>query len=303
MVNNKNGVNNNMNPILTVICLTYNHELYIERCLNSILSQLVDFKIELIVHNDASTDETLNIVNTFREGYPEIITVVNQEINQYSRFGLKNIMLDLLGMSRGDFVAFCEGDDYWTDSNKLSKQVEMLQLNPSLALVSGGVTTIDDNGIVHPFQLDNSLCLGKRFTMEEGVLTHWMVQTLTVVVRKADIPLNKLNEYKDFFDTMLFYEIMKEKSGYFFNIDFGVYFSHRDGIWNGKSERQQVAFSLKQFVDIWELNKEDNRIKSKVMELILKLRREFVTTYKERYALFLLDYKLNKKLSSFRLYI
>lgn len=117
----------NENIMVSVLCLAYNHEKYIRQCLDGFVMQKTNFKFEVIIHDDASTDNTANIIREYEEKYPEIIKPIYQKENQYSQ-GKKNILFPL---TKGKYIAICEGDDFWTDDYKLQKQVDTLENNPN----------------------------------------------------------------------------------------------------------------------------------------------------------------------------
>lgn len=117
----------NENIMVSILCLAYNHEKYIRQCLDGFVMQKTNFKFEVIVHDDASTDNTANIIREYEEKYPEIIKPIYQKENQYSQ-GKKNILFPL---TKGKYIAICEGDDFWTDDYKLQKQVDTLENNPN----------------------------------------------------------------------------------------------------------------------------------------------------------------------------
>lgn len=114
---------------VTVICLAYNHAKYIRDALEGFVSQQTSFPFEVIVHDDASTDGTDLIIKEFQSRYPEIIKPVFQKENQYSQ-GVSIAQAFLYPLVHGEYVALCEGDDYWTDPLKLQKQVEALESHP-----------------------------------------------------------------------------------------------------------------------------------------------------------------------------
>ena len=120
---------------VTVICLTYNHVRYIRDALEGFVSQKADFLFEVIVHDDASTDGTADIVREYQARYPGIIRPVFQKENQYSR-GVSIPKTFLFPLVRGEYVALCEGDDYWTDPRKLQKQVRALEACPDADICS-----------------------------------------------------------------------------------------------------------------------------------------------------------------------
>ncbi len=114
------------NYLLTVYCLAYNHEKYIEDALNGFVSQKTNFKYKVLVHDDCSTDKTAEIIRKYSEKYPDIIFPIFQKENQYSK-DAKIVKEFIVPHFEGKYIAMCEGDDYWTDSNKLQTQVDFLE--------------------------------------------------------------------------------------------------------------------------------------------------------------------------------
>ena len=115
--------------MVSVYCLAYNHEKYISDCLEGFVKQKTNFKYEVIVHDDASTDNTANIIKEYAERYPDIIKPILQEKNQYSQ-GVEIVDKFIGPLLKGKYVAICEGDDYWCDEHKLQRQVEILENHP-----------------------------------------------------------------------------------------------------------------------------------------------------------------------------
>lgn len=117
----------NSNQILvSVICMCYNHENYIKTALDGFLKQKTNFAYEVIVHDDASTDKSPEIIRNYAEKNPQIITAILQKENQYSK-GINSTKLFVLPYVKGKYIAYCEGDDYWIDDRKLQKQVDFLE--------------------------------------------------------------------------------------------------------------------------------------------------------------------------------
>lgn len=117
-----------MEKMVTVLTTAYNHEKYIGETLENIINQKVDFSFEVLVHDDASTDNTAEIIRRYVEKYPDIIIPIYQKENQYSKG--KYPYDCFKPFIRGKYIALCEGDDFWCDENKLQKQVNYMENHP-----------------------------------------------------------------------------------------------------------------------------------------------------------------------------
>ena len=114
---------------VSVLCATYNHEEYLRQTLDSFLSQKTDFPFEVLVNDDASTDSTGDIIREYAAKYPEVIRPFYQKENLYSRrINLYDVVF--FPACRGEYIAVCEGDDYWNDPEKLQLQVDWLDAHP-----------------------------------------------------------------------------------------------------------------------------------------------------------------------------
>ena len=121
-------------PLVTVSCIAYNHEKYIGKALDSFLMQKTDFPFEIVIHDDASTDRTADIIREYAFRYPEIIRPMYQTENQYSK-GISNISGAFnFPRAKGKYIAMCEGDDYWTDETKLQRQADYMESHPECTL-------------------------------------------------------------------------------------------------------------------------------------------------------------------------
>lgn len=136
-------------PKITVLCLAYNHASYIKDALEGFVSQKTRFPFEVIVHDDASTDGTADIIREYARRYPEIIKPVFQQENQYSR-GVAIGPTFFFPLVRGEYVALCEGDDYWTDPLKLQLQADALDAHPEVDLCTHGAL-VTQNGRFHGY--------------------------------------------------------------------------------------------------------------------------------------------------------
>lgn len=123
-----------MNYKVSICCLTYNHRNFIEKCLEGFLSQKVNFPYEILIHDDASTDGTADIIREYERKYPDIIKPIYETENQWEK-GRRGSAVFNFPRAKGEYIALCEGDDYWIDKDKLQKQVSFLDENPDYGLI------------------------------------------------------------------------------------------------------------------------------------------------------------------------
>lgn len=130
------NIENQYRPIMvSVWCRTYNHVNYIKDALDGLVSQQTDFAYKVIVFDDASTDGTSDIVRSYAEKYPEIIYAIIAEENIYHHPDTKKIIADIWKQHlTGKYMAFCEGDDFWIDNNKLQIQVDYMEAHPECSM-------------------------------------------------------------------------------------------------------------------------------------------------------------------------
>ena len=174
-------------PIVSVLCIAYNQSKFIAQTLESLLRQKTDFKFEIIVHDDASTDGTDDIIRKYEELNPHAIRALYEDQNQYSKNGVQ-FLKDMYINSTGKYIAICEGDDYWTDEFKLQNQVDFLEKNLDCTLVFHPVNIItetgDDGGIFPSEKTDFNF---KRLLIKN------FIQTNSVLYRRlsyVDVPTN-----------------------------------------------------------------------------------------------------------------
>lgn len=114
---------------MSVCCLAYNHEKYIRDAIEGFVNQKTNFRYEVLVHDDASTDKTAKIIEEYEERYPDIIKAIYQKENQFSQ-GINIMETYIYPNVRGRYIALCEGDDCWIDDNKLQRQYDALENHP-----------------------------------------------------------------------------------------------------------------------------------------------------------------------------
>lgn len=142
--------------MVSIDCITYNHEKYLADALDSFLMQKTNFKFEVLIHDDASTDNTREIINQYQNLYPEIIKPIFQTENQYQ----KGIQVSIFNFSRalGKYIAFCEGDDYWIDPYKLQKQVDFMESHPKCTLCfHNAIVVNEEKNVINPSMISDEI--------------------------------------------------------------------------------------------------------------------------------------------------
>lgn len=126
----QNWQGNISKPLVSICCTTYNHECYINEALDSFLMQETDFPFEIIVRDDASTDNTANVIREYEKKFPSIIKPIYELENRFQK-GVKPL-ITTVSKANGQYIAICEGDDYWISTKKLYKQAILLNENPNI---------------------------------------------------------------------------------------------------------------------------------------------------------------------------
>ena len=227
-------------PLLSIACTTYNHVNFIELSLRGFLIQRTTFPFEIVVHDDASTDGTTQILNQYRELYPKIIRLVVQEQNQYSR-GQKPFAY-IYPELRGQYIAICEGDDYWTDPKKLEKQVTFLERNPEYVISGHDACVIDEKGnVIRQFKLAKS---SRRdysgLEMQTGIADILSLSRVFRRVLKDDEALAERSLVKNG-DSFLISLLGQHGASHFhFDIEPAVYRVHPGGVWSVLSRKSRA---------------------------------------------------------------
>lgn len=152
-----------MQPVVSIICLTYNQAAFIGQAMGGFLMQIAPFPFEIVVHDDASTDGTRELLVAWHQAFPEVVRPVFQNENQLRSTGTYPI-LHAYEACRGKYVALCDGDDYWTDPLKLSRQVAFMEANPDYVMCHHDYLILNPDGLGVPDRR-----APKDFTAEELV--------------------------------------------------------------------------------------------------------------------------------------
>lgn len=242
-------------PLVSICCITYNHEPYIRECLDGFLMQKTDFDFEILIHDDASTDKTADIIREYELKYPEIINPIYQTENQYSK-GVRPINKFNFERAQGKYIAMCEGDDYWTDPLKLQKQVDFLDEHPEYVLSCHNYKTLDFDGKTLKGGYEEYFVKDKTIIEidEEMYLSHWLTKTLTVVILNDPEIIKESQKVKNARDLSLFYAFINNGKGVFHNFQGGIYRKQEGGVHssnNALQAQQETLIILEELYSIY----------------------------------------------------
>ena len=248
-------------PKVCIKCITYNHGEFIREALDGFLMQQTDFPFVAIVHDDASTDNTADIVREYAERYPDIIFPIFETENQYRKPGgpLTKIMQDAIDATGARYVAMCEGDDYWTSPHKLQLQADFLDTHPDYVMVTTRYHSY--------FQSSGKMIEEPRpdydnydytWLAKEGI---WPMATLVTMYRAAALNINRYLKYPSRIDAVLFWNLLQAGKGHLLPDFTAIYRIHDGGAWSGLSEDQKWNFDFKFRMGIHNVDKSIESLK------------------------------------------
>ena len=179
--------------MVSICSTTYNHAQYIKQCLDGFLMQQVNFKYEILIHDDASTDGTDNIIREYAKKYPDIIKPLYEEENQYRTNNPKGMAYWNFSRAKGKYIAICEGDDYWIDPVKLQKQVDLLESRPELALCFHRAKIISTFTHINTLQCEH---IADREYSATELFTVWTVPTASILFRADCLKRQLIDKHK-----------------------------------------------------------------------------------------------------------
>lgn len=251
----KNGV--------SVLCITYNHEKSIGTAIEGFLSQKINVPYEIIIGEDCSTDNTASIIKVYHKKHPEIIKPIYRKKN----IGYMNNFVDTFNNCNGEYIALCEGDDYWIDDRKLKKQIDFLERNKDFSLCSHAVKTVFENVIAKdPFVTP------LKISSFQDILDHGhFIPTLSIVFKRS--ALERLPQWFNELwvsDIPLIMLLTLNGKNYYFNDIMGVKRRHPGGITQDPNRIGNIAFTeeiLESRVFFYKkLLKKTNAIQRKVLK-------------------------------------
>ncbi len=236
-------------PVVSVICLVYNMKDYLRQALDSILMQKTDFPFEIVIHDDASTDGSTDIVREYAEKYPDIIVPIIQTENQHSKkTHITNMFI--VPKLRGQYAAYCEGDDYWTDPYKLQKQFDFMDAHPEYSLCAARIRQINcldasvPDKLIRPIDHTGEVSVKQILLQKErqAFCTCSLFFRMSVFMKRPD-------DFPNRGDRMLVLWLALNGKVWFIDEEMGVYRRARPGSWSvsnyhsGAEKKIQLFFS------------------------------------------------------------
>ena len=189
-------------PVVSVMIITYNHAPYIAQALESVLAQQTDFAVEIVIGEDCSPDSTRAIAQGYEQRYPGRVRVLAHERN----LGIMPNLTATMAACTGEFIAFLEGDDYWTDPTKLQRQVDALRVAQDCAMCFHDAELIYENGTIEGGNGIDSRPLNFsalfsnilspsgvggapiRYSQHDIARLGWFIPSASMVFRKSSLP-------------------------------------------------------------------------------------------------------------------
>ncbi len=240
------------NPLVSVIMLTYNHAPYLKQAIEGVLMQKTDFPFELIIFNDNSPDNSDEIIKPLAEKNPKIIRYFKHEKN----IGFEENQRFAFQQCKGKYIAYCEGDDYWTDEKKLQFQVDFLEQHPDFVMTTARTFAYKQNTGKTSEDGKDEIFRGKDWVdyTQESFFKERPTQTLTYLIRRDVIDLKWIDIYPDYRDLYYFYHALEFGKGRAFNRIVGVYRLHDGGVFSALDIEKQLNTSINLFKNIKKVN-------------------------------------------------
>lgn len=257
-----------MEPLLSIVTITYNHEPYIRKCIEGVLMQQVNFPIEFIIAEDCSTDGTLAICKEYAEKYPDLIKLITSENNVGAIANERRAMKT----AKGKYIAFCEGDDYWTDPLKLQKQVDFLENNPDYSVCFTRYNIYNET--LDELYNDNAEYLVLHQPKKEVIdvtveifLYKWVTQYLTMLCRRDSLDITLSKQYHYYCDSHQIYHLLVKGKGALLNFISGIYNQTGQGTYTSLSTIKAQKKQVEIYRELWNNNK-DIRLKNEYIRNI-----------------------------------
>lgn len=254
-------------PLVAIYTLVYNHAPFLRDYFEGVIAQQTNFPFIAVVHDDCSTDGSTDIIREYAEKYPQIIKPIYEGVNCYQNDLWDQVIVKMRAAYKdAKYIAFCEGDDYWTDPLKLQKQVDILEQHPEYAFCCHRYKIIheSDHSISSDYAQDFFKDGEDLVVTQELQSRTWLTKVLTMVIR-VDLYIQAFDEAKrkygnECLDTCIFYELLKLGNGIALNQFMGMYRQQNNGIWSRLNLTQKARSNYQVLEMLYENNRDDKYI-------------------------------------------
>jgi len=237
---------------LSICCLSYNHEAFISKAIDGFLMQSIDVDYEIIIADDASTDNSQHIIKNYQKKYPELIKIILNKRN----IGAAENFRRVLAAASGDYIAYCDGDDFWNSRNKIKIQIEALDANPVCSFSFHDVDVVDINGaFINKHSQGritqnsvNGIMNNRKIIGAPLLIAH----SNSLLFRRKYLDLNYLNYLGDCtgLDFPLLLSLCSCGHGYYFKDAMSSYRSHDKSISHSRRMSENVINEIREKYDL-----------------------------------------------------
>lgn len=248
-------------PLVSICCITYNHAPFIKQCLEGFLMQKTSFAIEILIHDDCSTDGTTEIIKEYTSKYPHLIFPLYEEENQYQKGKASEIDFYNYKRARGKYIAYCEGDDYWTDPLKLQKQVDFMKANTEYSVCFHEIDVYDNRNNIY-LKKDN---IKEDFDVSIDFYINGrgnVILPLSMMFRVDSFDFEWQKHYTRYCDSMELTHLLHVGKGRFLAFNGGQYNLHNGGVSTSNTDIRRSWESCEDATEMLNYIKGENAIKT-----------------------------------------
>jgi len=279
-------------PIVSICTITYNHASFIIDCLQGFLMQKTTFPVEILIHDDASTDGTEEIIRDYAAKYPNLIKPLYEQENQWIK-GRKGSHAFNFPRARGKYIALCEGDDYWTDPYKLQKQVDFLEANKDFIICLHDTIEVNEKGEFLKHRSDNFNFINeKKPQIASEIPVDWFLRTRGNFIHTSSFLFRNIISDLSFINTgkiisgdmLLLFLLLKNGRAQYLPESMSAYRHHPQGITKTPRKREKV---LQSYLTLYRLLKTNyNGLYQKEFKLLIASVKNELLSYRIHHTKF-----------------
>ena len=262
--------------VVSIMCIAYNHENYIAKSLDSLVNQKTNFKYEVLVHDDCSTDNTIRIIEEYEKKYPDIVKAYYEEENQYSK-KISNF-LKMAKEASGKYLAICEGDDYWLNENKLQEQFDYIESHPDCTMCITAAQLVNTKnkkiGEIYPFAENGEYGIPEYLKRNSNIPTASIMVKTKDLIEVYNMPYRKVS---DVGDVPISLYMFSNGNVYYKNSCDVAYRINNPNSWVGRTKGEKYIEHLKKSIETHKVfdeytnGKYSEAIKQKIRERNLQI--------------------------------